>query len=40
MELHVAELALVVLGIILALLQIAHAIIGIRKDTDNDSDNR
>ena len=37
MNIPTAEMALVILGIVLAVLQIVHTIMGIRKDADDDS---
>lgn len=36
MDVPTAETALVILGIVLAVLQIVHTILGIRKDVDDD----
>jgi hypothetical protein len=40
MDLPSAETALVILGIILAVLQIVHTVMGIRKDVDDDPGDR
>ena len=37
MDLHTAETALTILGIVLAVLQIVHTVMGIRKDAEDDT---
>ena len=40
MDVPTAEAALLILGIVLAVLQIIHTLMGIRKDADDDPDDQ